>query len=162
MLGQGDPVSGLPNRNGPPDLDTLRSPVSVSSDGTRLAVCDNGNSRVLIWLSLPTRIGQPADVVLGQPNASSATPNKPPTRGALNLASEIESRILYFAQVPKQNGQPADRVLGQPDFVSTLPNNPDVPVEERMIGPVALAAVGNRLLIADYNYSRVLVRGLAE
>lgn len=171
-VGQPGLASGVPNIGGQ-SARTLAYPRAVAIDSGRLLIADHGNHRALIWNKIPTQSGVPADVVVGQADfANSYTrPSRSrlenPTdllvfRGSLYLASELESRILYFAQVPKQNGQPADRVLGQPDFVSTLPNNPDVPVEERMIGPVALAAVGNRLLIADYNHSRVLVRGLAE
>jgi uncharacterized protein (TIGR03437 family) len=49
-------------------LATLDSPRFALSDGTRLFVSDGGNDRVLIWNAVPTRNGQPADVVLGQFN----------------------------------------------------------------------------------------------
>ena len=55
--------------------DNLLNPVSVTSDGTRLYVTDLGHHRVLIWNSIPTQNQQPADVVLGQPNMTSAIPN---------------------------------------------------------------------------------------
>ena len=58
-----------------PQADTLLSPVSVTSDGQRLYVTDLGYNRVLIWNSIPTRNAQPADVVIGQPDMTSATAN---------------------------------------------------------------------------------------
>ena len=43
-------------------------PGSVHSDGTRLAVVDNSNARVLIWNTIPSTTQVPADVVIGQPD----------------------------------------------------------------------------------------------
>jgi uncharacterized protein (TIGR03437 family) len=58
-----------------PTQSTLYSPVSVSSDGTRLFVTDLGNNRVLIWNKIPTSNGAPADVVIGQPDFTSYLDN---------------------------------------------------------------------------------------
>ena len=55
----------------PPTASNLFNPVSVTSDGQRLYVTDLGHNRVLIWNSIPTQNGQPADVVVGQPNMTS-------------------------------------------------------------------------------------------
>jgi len=55
--------------------DNLLTPVSVTSDGTRLYVTDLGHNRVLIWNTIPTRNNQPPDVVLGQPDFESAVLN---------------------------------------------------------------------------------------
>ncbi|HXM44793.1 MAG TPA: hypothetical protein VN924_26385 [Bryobacteraceae bacterium] len=46
----------------------LLTPVSVTSDGTRLFVADLGYNRVLIWNTIPTTNQQQADVEVGQPN----------------------------------------------------------------------------------------------
>jgi hypothetical protein len=54
---------------------TMLTPVSVTSDGTRVFVADLGHNRVLIWNSIPTRNQQPADVVIGQPDFTSAFAN---------------------------------------------------------------------------------------
>ncbi|MEI9811533.1 MAG: hypothetical protein WDO18_02140 [Acidobacteriota bacterium] len=55
--------------------DSLLTPTSVSSDGTRLFVTDLGLNRVLIWNSIPTRNHQPADVVIGQPDFAESLSN---------------------------------------------------------------------------------------
>ena len=55
--------------------DALLTPVSVTSDGTRIYVSDLGYNRVLIWNSFPTRNQQPADVVVGQPDMESRVSN---------------------------------------------------------------------------------------
>ena len=71
----------------------LLTPVSVTSDGTRLFVADLGFNRVLIWNTIPTTNQQPADVEIGQPNirrrffrADHVHRNAPPSRngGALH------------------------------------------------------------------------------
>src|SRR5690606_38175173 len=51
---------------------TLSSPRGLDSDGTRLLVADTLNNRVLAWTAFPTRLGQPADAVLGQPSFSAS------------------------------------------------------------------------------------------
>src|SRR5512143_1516484 len=61
----------------------LRLPTSVATDGTMLAVADTDNNRVLIWRSIPTTNGAPADLVLGQPNLKSNAAPRPPTASSL-------------------------------------------------------------------------------
>src|SRR5579862_5298184 len=46
----------------------MRLPTAVATDGVRLAVADTENNRILLWLTLPTVNGQPADLELGQPD----------------------------------------------------------------------------------------------
>ena len=46
----------------------MRSPSGVATDGKVLVVSDTDNNRILIWNSLPKANGQPADVVIGQPD----------------------------------------------------------------------------------------------
>jgi hypothetical protein len=58
-----------------PDEKTLYSPVSVTSDGTRMFISDLGHNRVLIWNTIPTSNNASADVVLGQPNFKRAEYN---------------------------------------------------------------------------------------
>ncbi|AKU99928.1 Transcriptional regulator [Labilithrix luteola] len=50
-------------------------PTDVASDGTHLFVADRLNHRVLVWDSFPTKNGQPADRVIGQPSMSSVRAN---------------------------------------------------------------------------------------
>ena len=110
----------------------LRSPAGVATDGKILVIADTDNNRVLIWNSIPTTNGAPADVVIGQTGFGSIT--FPPTvsqtsmRGPesvwiqgtkLFVADTLNNRILIWNTIPTQNGQPADLVLGQPDFTTT-------------------------------------------
>jgi uncharacterized protein (TIGR03437 family) len=119
---------------------TLRGPQGVWVQGTQLFVADTQNHRVLIWNSIPTSNGQAADVVLGEPNFTTAPPsttsNLPPT--ASNLFSPVSvtsdgqrlyvadlghSRVLIWNSIPTQNAQPADVEVGQPNMTSQGDNN---------------------------------------
>lgn len=170
VLGQQNLTSGGANSGGL-SASTLLVPRGVFADGNRVLVADGGNHRVLIWNSLPTRDGQPADVVVGQ--ASFGNSYTRPDRvlvenpidvlvdqGHLYVPCTTQSRVLYWDQIPTKNGMPADRVLGQPDFASALPNHPDMPALERLSAPASLLRIGNQLLISDVDYNRVVVRSL--
>lgn len=117
----------------------LRGPQGVWVQGNRVFVADTQNSRVLIWNSIPTSNNQPADVVLGEPNFTTAPPqttsNLPAT--ASNLFDPVavssdgthvfvtdlgHNRVLIWNSIPTQNGQAADVVVGQQNMTSELDN----------------------------------------
>lgn len=76
--GDGAPDTGLSDSN-------IGLPYgSVASDGTRLAVADTFNHRVLVWNTFPVRNGQPADLVLGQPDFTTAQRNADNSSGFAN------------------------------------------------------------------------------
>ena len=52
----------------------FRGPQGVWVQGSQLFVADTQNHRVMIWNSIPTANNQPADLVLGEPNFSTAPP----------------------------------------------------------------------------------------
>ena len=69
VLGQQDFGGGAINRGAAlPAADTLYWPYGVYWDGDCLWVADTGNRRVLRWSGRPASCGQPADLVLGQPD----------------------------------------------------------------------------------------------
>lgn len=104
--------------------------VAFSPDGTKLIVCDGGNNRVLIWNSIPTTNGAPADVVIGQEDFYSNSPGCTPSKldrptgalclpdGRLLISDYNNGRVLIFNKIPETNGASADVVIGQPDFYS--------------------------------------------
>ncbi|HEX4166952.1 MAG TPA: hypothetical protein VHZ55_15920, partial [Bryobacteraceae bacterium] len=119
----------------------LCSPVSVTADASHLYVADLGFNRVLIWNSIPSSNGQNADVVVGQPDMTTAISNNPNIclntgaqavcasnmnfpRFALSdgtrlfIADGGNDRVLIYNTIPTQNAAPADQVLGQPDFLT--------------------------------------------
>lgn len=155
----------------------LRLPTAVASDGVRMVVADTDNNRVLIWNSIPST-GQGADVVVGQPDFKTATPNEgkgntPTARGLrgpqgvwiqdgkLYVADTHNHRVLVWNTIPTQNFQPANIVLGAPDFSSFV--QPDLtkpqgdPKATSMLNPVAVSSDGVRLFVTDLGYNRVLI-----
>ena len=170
VLGQPDFTTSNPNlaANG------LRNPTGVASDGKILVVADTDNNRVLIWNSLPHANGQPADVVIGQPNFTSNATSVPPTQtslrgpegvwlnnGRLFVADSQDNRILIYNKVPTTNNAGADIVVGQPNFTTfvqpDLTQSQPTTAANNMQTPVAVSTDGTRLFVTDLGQSRVLI-----
>lgn len=147
---------------------TLSFPVDVWSDGTKLIVAEQGNNRVLIWNSIPTTNNQPADLVLGQPNFVSSTPNNggisastlnSPRGITVNAAQQLfvsdsgNNRILIWNTFPTTNNQAADVVLGQPNMTS----DSSATTSTGLNGANQLKIYSNKLIVADTSNNRVLV-----
>jgi hypothetical protein len=136
VLGQPDMSSNGANRgNLSPSADSLKNPTSIWTDGTRLAVADHGNERILLWNSFPTVNGQAADLVLGQADFTTALVNfngdfavkangiqsiadLDGEDGRLVAADRNNVRVLIWDTWPTSSGQAADRVLFQDDMTS--------------------------------------------
>lgn len=168
VLGEPDLVSSVPPGNG----GGFFNPHRVSSDGTRLLVADQGNHRVLIWNSLPTRSLQPADVIVGQASAQGTLPNRgvgPTSTGLyypdqavsdgtrLFVADRYNNRVLIWNAIPTTNGVHADVVLGQTSMSSGAANVGGVVSDTTLSNPYSVAVSGSRLFVADTNNHRVLI-----
>jgi hypothetical protein len=60
----------------------------------RVVVVDNANSRVLIWNSMPTSNGQPANLVLGRPAfgiGQETPPANPPSSASMSFPANVWS-----------------------------------------------------------------------
>jgi hypothetical protein len=136
VLGQADFESVRLNRGGIIGPATLFDPYGVWSDGERLVVADRGNHRVLIWGRFPHVNGQPADLVLGQPDGVSREARAGSTGldrpcgvygvgERLFVADAGNHRVLLWDAFPQANGASADGVLGQSDFDHRAPNDTD-------------------------------------
>jgi uncharacterized protein (TIGR03437 family) len=157
----------------PVSASSMFEPTAVASDGTIVAVADTSNNRILIWKSIPTTFGQPADIVLGQKDFTSvalvsvtASALRGPQGvwiqgGKLFVADTENDRVLIWNSIPTQNNQPADVVLGQPNFTSapqvnqvntSLPTSASI-----MLSPTSVTSDGTRLFVADLGYNRVLI-----
>ncbi len=120
----------------------LRGPQGVWIQDGRLLVADTQNNRVLIWNSIPAQNNQPADLVLGQPNfttapsvnqvdlglTASATTMLSPTSvssdGSRLYVSDLGfNRVLIWNSIPTQNQQAADVEVGQSNFTDSIANN---------------------------------------
>jgi hypothetical protein len=126
----------------PLDNKSFRGPQGVWIQNGRLFVADTQNHRVLIWNSIPTQNEQAADLVIGQPNFTTAfepppTPSGVTTAQADRLLNPVSvtsdgvrlyvtdlghNRVLIWNRIPTQNAAPADVVVGQKDFTSAGAN----------------------------------------
>jgi len=163
VLGQPDMGTTGANTGGR-SARSLDLPYRVASDGTRLAVADHDNNRVLIWSSMPTASGAPADLVLGQKSFTGAVAGAGASAlrgpsgvlfwgGRLVVSDTGNNRVLVWDAVPTVSGAPADRVLGQADMSASAEG-----VGPRALSrPLGISATTDRLLVADYGNSRVVV-----
>jgi len=152
----------------------LDEPEGVWSDGTRLVVADFLNNRVLIWNSIPTTNGAPADVVVGQPDFTTGDAPNPPTAQSLNrpfgvtsdgtrlfVADTFNNRILVYSPFPTSNNPAPSFVIGQADFVHGEANTGKVgPTARTLSNPYGLFISGKKLYVSDFNNARVLIFGL--
>jgi len=100
IIGQPDGNSRGENRGGAPGPDSFRWPHSITEIAGGLYVADAGNHRVLGWTTHPER-DTPADLVLGQPDFSTATelPYGPQGAGSLRFpyAADADGTTLAVA-----------------------------------------------------------------
>jgi len=172
-----DVVLGQPHRdscaaNGPTGQAgpaTLSYPTDIAWNGEQLFVNDSSNLRVLVWNGMPTRDGQAADLVLGQPDLETAgTFSQDPTdrrfryaymihatRHQLFLTDSDARRVLIWNDLPVTTDQPADIVLGQPDFTSGQRSDDDM--DRRMDYPAGLFIYAGKLYVTDWPWNRVVV-----
>jgi uncharacterized protein (TIGR03437 family) len=154
----------------------FRLPTAVATDGRILAVADTANNRVMIWKSIPTVNGQPADLELGQPDFTTVLQGSQVVvdnksfrgpqgvwiqNGKLFVADTQNHRVLIWNSIPTQNRQPADVVLGQANFNVAV--QPDLTKgasdahANTLLNPVSVSSDGTRLYVADLGNSRVLI-----
>lgn len=172
VLGQATFGSNPPNRGTQPGLDTLANPAGIDCDGAHLAVGDYGNNRVLLWLNLPSSNGQPADVVLGQPDGQTVAVNSAPSRGALSLRSPQSvatdgtrlflsdtgnHRVLIWNRMPTDGQTAPDLVLGQSNFTDNTANSGTTVSASSLSSPYGIEVGNGRLAVSDNGNHRVLI-----
>jgi uncharacterized protein (TIGR03437 family) len=172
VLGQPDFISNDAPR--PPTQTSMRNPTGIATDGNIVAVADTDNNRVLIWLSFPKTNGQPADVVIGQPDFQHNGTLVPPTAkslrgpeglwiagGKLYVADTEDNRVLIYNQIPTTNNVAADVVVGQPNFTSfvqpDLTQNNATPTASNMQDPVSVSTDATHMYVADLAQNRLLI-----
>ena len=143
---------------------------AVWSNGTKLVVADSFNNRVLIWNSIPTTNGAPADVVVGQADFTSFAAPSPPTAESLDrpfgvtsdgsrlfVADSDNNRVLMYSPFPTSNNPTATLVLGQPDFVHGDANAGGSTSAQSLDFPFSISLGAGHLFVGDYDNSRFLV-----
>jgi len=149
-----------------PTASTLNSVSSIWTDGTRLVATDRLNHRVLIWNTFPTVSGQPADLVLGQPDFTTInTPSQSYNPIDLDQPSGVYSngnqlfvstrrRVLIWNSWPSVNHQAADGVLGHIDLNG---DNTGLGNDALMDNPTNIYIYDSKLFVSDNNDDRVLI-----
>jgi hypothetical protein len=168
VLGQPDFNTVTLNSGGAASGFTMSAPTALASDGTRLFVADTGNSRVLIWNTLPSATHVAANVAMGQPNLSSDTANQGlgaasaltlsgPTcvlvsSGKVYVCDGGNNRVLAWNSVPTAQSVAANFAVGQPDLVTSTAGT----TASKLSAPKAALISGTRLYVVDSSNNRVV------
>ncbi|WP_445637460.1 NHL repeat containing protein [Nostoc sp. DSM 114161] len=173
VLGQVNFIDNEPNRGTQQaSANTMHWPYGVFYHQGRLFVADTGNRRVLIWHQLPTENGQPADIVLGQPDMISRNENGggSPTAASMRWCHDINfwgenlvasdagnNRVMIWQGIPTENNTPCAVVLGQKNFNSVEMNQGVYyPSASSLSMPYGVGVAGEWLVVADTANSRLL------
>ncbi len=162
---------GLALPDAHPSAQHMYAPRGVYFDQDICIVADSGNHRVLIWHQLPEFSGQPADVVLGQPDFYSEGPRAGgadthrgmhlPTgvaviNGQLWVADAWHHRLMVWEKVPQESFIPPDFIIGQPDSQSIEPNAGALLGAACFYWPYAFGWINEVFYVADTGNRRVL------
>ncbi len=166
VVGQIDMISV-----GPAQVDaySVTNPYCVQSDGKRLFITDNYNSRVLIYNQIPVANHAAADVVVGEPDMftrnnygsnpvsaySLSSPSSAYSDGRSLYIADGYCRVLIYHAIPTVNQASADVVLGQPDM--THNGQPGFRGANTLFSPGSVLPVGSTLFVADTGNNRVLL-----
>ncbi len=150
----------------PPTASSLSAPSYIAGDGTRIAVSDLRNNRILIWNQFTPSPSPSANVVLGQAsfttsaiNYGGLSPSSINTDRMVNVngggtgsaglfydgislyfADALNHRVLAWNGIPTSNLAPAGIVIGQPNAYSAFAGG--------VSGPSAVT-YPNQLAVAD-------------
>jgi hypothetical protein len=161
----------------------LDSPETTILVNGKLVVTDTRNHRVLIWNTIPGTSGEPADIVLGQPDFRTCLSNNDVQAGGpsartldepagawsdgrrLVVIDSLNNRVLIWNTFPTASYAPADLVLGQTNFTNIAGNDVDqdgssdgAPDSRTLAFPYdGIDFSGRQLCVVDGDNNRVLI-----
>lgn len=141
-------------------------------DAGRLIVADAWNHRLLVWNSVPTETGCPADHVIGQPTMDAVDPNAggeldgstfywpfgiAMVDGRFYVADTGNRRVLCWRDGVPLDGRAADVVLGQPSPTDRDENRGGPAGPDSFRWPHAITSDGRGgIVVADAGDHRLL------
>ncbi|MDJ0686730.1 MAG: hypothetical protein QNJ84_18760 [Alphaproteobacteria bacterium] len=153
----------------------MRWPHGIAVWRGKLAVSDAGDNRIMLWDSIPDRLGAPCDAVIGQAGFDDCDHNQAayyPSAAAVNMpygiaacddvlvtADTANSRLIGWTE--QDTGAPASRLTGQPDFASKGDNRWGMPVRDSLCWPYGLSLRDRTVAVADSGNNRVMLWDLA-
>jgi hypothetical protein len=153
----------------------MLNPLSAFNDGTHLIVSDNGNSRILIWNTVPKTNDVLPDLVLGQKgDFSTRTAGNDATSGSTNyylnnpwgvfsdgthlfVADRNNNRVLVWTTFPTSSTQGPTFAIGQ----ANLTANSSGATATTLNNPLDVWGDGTNLYVSDFNNFRVMVYNYA-
>ena len=177
VWGQNDFISNGVNQIKPASVNfAYQVAIDYSQQPFALYVSDTGNNRVLVWKdSAHFTSGQPADLVIGQPNLNTGAANidtgsaQTPTStslaaptgiavtadGTVYVADSANNRVLRYPRPVAQNGRiTPNAVIGQANFTSATAASISA-TSLKTPGGLAIGPNGD-LFVADTGNNRVL------
>jgi len=151
--------------------DHLDHPGAAVVAGGRLIVADSGHNRVMIWNSVPTTSGTPADLILGRSDCTAGTTSATTLSAPegvwsdgtrLLVADTGNNRVLLWTAFPTATHKAAEVVIGQATMSGSgvHPANDSAAaatVHTGLNAPRGVDSNGNQIFVADTGYNRVLV-----
>ncbi|MEV5410742.1 hypothetical protein AB0K60_18090 [Thermopolyspora sp. NPDC052614] len=172
VLGQPDGESEGPAAGGRGPEHGVHLPTGVLIHDGRLVVADAWHHRILVWDQVPSRPGQPPDLVLGQRDLTETRPNRGGecsaatmywpygvgvVDGRFYVADTGNRRVLGWADgIPESPDRPADLVLGQPGPGQREENRGDGVGPSSFRWPHDITGTADTLLVADAGDHRLL------
>lgn len=155
--------SNFTNSAGGSGLSGFAGNYSLTTNGTKLAILDNNNDRVLFYNSLPTSDGVSADFDWGGWGVANNRLNSPVgiSMGSdkFFIADRNNDRVLVFNSIPTASTTLPDAVLGQSVYTSSDHNqcNCSTAAANTLWGVHHIYWDGCRLYVTDKQNNRVLV-----
>lgn len=173
VLGQSDMRARDDNAGEAAGAEGMRWPHAIVVHEGRILIADAGNSRIMVWPSMPNADGAPCAFVLGQESLHRLDHNRAnsdPDERSLSMpyglaalgdtlvcADTANSRLLAFPLSKLAPNLPAEALSGQRSFADKGDNRWRFAARDSVCWPFAIASRGDLAAVADTGNNRVLL-----